>query len=81
MNAPDQLFRFKTKFKALFGLRWNPFLPDIPTDALFKAPQVENFLWRIEQLVMDGGFAMITGEPGTGKSVTLRLTAARLLKI
>lgn len=71
----------QANLKALFGLRWNPFLPDVPIDAIFKAPQIENFLWRVEQLVMDGGFAMITGEPGTGKSVTLRLTAARLSKI
>ena len=33
---------------------------------------------RCESLVLDGGFAMITGEPGTGKSVLLRILAERL---
>jgi KaiC/GvpD/RAD55 family RecA-like ATPase len=32
----------------------------------------------VEQLVADGGFALITGDPGTGKSVALRLLAERL---
>ena len=33
---------------------------------------------RCESLVLDDGFAMITGEPGTGKSVLLRTLAERL---
>ena len=38
-----------------------------------------SFLWRVEHsLVREGGFAMITGEPGTGKSVLLRRLAAQL---
>ena len=35
--------------------------------------EVESFCHRIERhLVRQGGFALIAGEPGTGKSVTLR---------
>ena len=64
---------------ALYGLKWNPFSPELPTEALYVTPKVENFCWRIEHsLVREGGFALITGDPGTGKSVVLRLLARRL---
>ncbi|RMG54461.1 MAG: general secretion pathway protein GspA [Gammaproteobacteria bacterium] len=67
------------KLLALYGLKWNPFTPDLPTEALQVTPAVEHFCWRIEQhLTREGGFALITGEPGTGKSVVLRLLAERL---
>ena len=66
------------KFLQLYGLKWNPFASDVPIDAFRMTPRVESFTWRVEQLARDGGFAAILGEPGTGKSVTLRLLAARL---
>ena len=67
------------KLLALYGLKWNPFAPELPSEALLTTPKVENFCWRIEQAhVREGGFALITGDPGTGKSVALRLLAERL---
>ena len=67
------------KLLALYGLKWNPFSPELPTEALHITPRIENFYWRIEQgLIQEGGFALITGDPGTGKSVVLRLLAERL---
>jgi len=69
------------KLLAVYGLKWNPFTPDIPDDALWRTPDVEHFCWRIEQQVRDGGFAVITGESGTGKSITLRLLARHLAAI
>ena len=62
----------------LYGLKWNPFSPEIPTEALVVSPRLEHFGWRLEHLVREGGFALITGDPGTGKSAALRLVAARL---
>jgi type II secretory pathway predicted ATPase ExeA len=66
------------KLLSLWGLKWNPFSPEVPTEGLLVTPNIENFAWRVEQLVQEGGFAMICGESGTGKSVVLRIVAERL---
>lgn len=63
---------------SLYGLKWNPFAPDVPVEALYVPPRIESFCWRVEQLSSEGGFALVTGSPGTGKSVTLRILAERL---
>lgn len=71
-----------TRLLALFGLKYNPFSPDVPTEALRATPGMENFCWRIEHAhLREGGFALITGDPGTGKSVALRLLASRLARL
>jgi len=62
----------------VYGLKFHPFRPDVPIDALHCMSEVDTFFRRIEFTITDGGFAMITGDPGTGKSVALRLLAHRL---
>jgi len=67
------------KLLALYGLKWNPFSQEIPTEALLKTKSIESFVWRVENaLIREGGFALVTGDPGTGKSAALRLLAERL---
>jgi general secretion pathway protein A len=61
-----------------FGLKFHPFRPEIPVEAIHPTPGVDAFCGRVEIAVGDGGFVMVTGEPGSGKSVALRLLAQRL---
>jgi type II secretory pathway predicted ATPase ExeA len=63
---------------SLWGLKWNPFSPELPSEGLLATAPIESFAWRVEQLVQEGGFALISGESGTGKSVALRIVAERL---
>jgi type II secretory pathway predicted ATPase ExeA len=72
----------KTKLLALYGLKYNPFAPEVSIDTLHSYARLENFCWRIEHSFMrEGGFALISGGPGTGKSVALRLLAERLKSV
>jgi len=66
---------------ALYGLKYNPFLPDLPVEALWPIPGTESFVRRLEPLVTHGGFVLITGEPGYGKSKTLQWVAKRLAQL
>lgn len=70
------------KLLALYGLKYNPFISDVPVEALCGYPKLENFCWRVEQsLLREGGFALVSGDPGTGKSVALRFLADRLARV
>jgi general secretion pathway protein A len=54
----------------------------LPTEAVFITRKVENFSLAIEHSqVREGGFALSTFDPGTGKSVVLRLLAERLERL
>lgn len=64
--------------KALYGIKWNPFSPEVPVDALRCTTQIDSFCWRVQQLLGEGGFAMVTGSAGSGKSATLRLLEDKL---
>jgi type II secretory pathway predicted ATPase ExeA len=67
-----------TNYNTLYGITFNPFRPDIPHSALTVPPTVDAFCRRVEFSLADGGFALVTGDPGTGKSVALRILAQRL---
>lgn len=64
-----------------FGLKWDPFQKNIPVEGIVVNPKVAKFAWRIENLVMDGGFALISGGHGLGKSIALRILEDRLGKL
>jgi general secretion pathway protein A len=66
------------KLLSLYSLKFNPFSPEVPTSALWSAPSIESFCWRIEQQIGEGGFALAIGDPGTGKSAALRILVQRL---
>ena len=71
----------RKKLLALYGLKWNPFTPDVPNEGLYTTTRIESFVTRIETMVHDGGFALITGEPGYGKSIALRVVEERLCEL
>lgn len=66
------------KLLNLYSLKFNPFSPQVPADTLWVAPQIESFCWRIQQQIGEGGFALVVGDPGTGKSTALRILRERL---
>ncbi len=70
-----------TDIRSLYGLKYNPFVPDVPPQALFTIPGTERFALRVQTMATQGGFALITGDPGLGKSKTLQHIAHRLEKI
>ncbi len=66
------------KLRALYSLKYNPFCQEVPVSALYVSPAVEQFCWRIENQLDEGGFALVTGDPGSGKSKALCIVADRL---
>lgn len=66
------------KLLGLYGLKFNPFSQQVPATALWTLPQIESFCWRIEQQIGEGGFALVVGDPGSGKSAALRILSERL---
>lgn len=66
------------KLLSLYSLKYDPFRPAIPQENIWQPPGTKSFFDRVESLVGQGGFALITGEPGLGKSKILQLLARRL---
>jgi hypothetical protein len=62
----------------LYSLKFNPFSSQLPATALWVTPQVQSFCWRIEHQIGEGGFALAVGEPGVGKSASLRILSEHL---
>jgi general secretion pathway protein A len=69
------------KILTQYGLKYDPFSPAIPPEDLWEPPDAARFFFRVESAVLDGGFALITGEPGLGKSKVLHRLRERLLQI
>ena len=43
----------RKKLLSLYGLKWNPFTPEVPDDGLFTTQRIESFAMRIETMVHD----------------------------
>jgi len=69
---------YKIKLRNYFSLEFNPFSSDIPWKKLYCSLRSKAFINSIKILTNTGGFALLTGEPGLGKSQTLRLIKGSL---
>ena len=63
-------------FTGFFGLTQQPFTAEVPADALFRSGPLEEALARLHFVVDQHGIALLVGEPGSGKSATLRALVA-----
>lgn len=59
-------------FEAFYGMTRTPFARDIPPEALYLSPPVEEVLGRLQYVAERQWFAVVTGDCGTGKSTTIR---------
>lgn len=66
---------------ALYGLKWNPFSPEVPVAALYRTARIDSFCQRVRHRLAEGGFMMVTGLPGVGKSTALRVLNGELSEI
>ncbi len=71
----------RQKIKSLYGLQWNPFTSDLPIEGIASPQKWDQIFWRIENLVMDGGFACVLGNSGLGKSIFMRALYDHLSKV
>ncbi len=65
-------------FVSYFKMNKTPFTNTIDTEYLFKADSFLSNQNKLKLAVQNNSFAVLTGEPGTGKSTFLRLFASTL---
>ena len=53
------------KLLAQYGLKWNPFSPELPSEGLLATPKIEHFAWRVEQLVQEKCYLEVYQPRGT----------------
>lgn len=68
------------KHLSTHGLKFNPFA-EIPLEALHVRRSAAHFCTRLEHLAREGGFALLCGDVGVGKSATMRVAAGQLAEL
>lgn len=59
-------------YRQHFGLKFNPFDKEIPTDKLYASQDMRELDSRLKYMLDNRGICLIVGEPGSGKSTGLR---------
>lgn len=59
-------------FRQHFGLKFNPFDKEISTDKLFTSRDTRELDSRLKYMLDSRGMCLVVGEPGSGKSTSLR---------
>jgi len=65
-------------YKSFFGFQQAPFDKGIDSSMLFQSEAYKEVLARLDYLKTTKGFGLITGDPGVGKTSTLRVYADSL---
>ena len=67
-------------YGSFFEMEQTPFTRDIPIDRLYTSPRIEDALGRLVYVVDHQMFAVVTANPGCGKSTMVRMLNGRLGK-
>ena len=67
-------------YESFFGMEHTPFTRDIPVERLYTSPRIEDALGRLVYVVDHQMFAVVTSNPGCGKSTMVRMLDSRLGK-
>ena len=67
-------------YEAFFEMIHTPFSKDIPPEALYESPAMTDALGRLAYVADRQLFAVVTADPGCGKSTLIRKFAASLPK-
>ena len=67
-------------YESFFELEHTPFTRDIPVERLYTSPRIEDALGRLIYVVDHQMFAVVTANPGCGKSTMVRMLDGRLGK-
>ncbi len=65
-------------FKAFYGMTMNPFEKSIPAEKVYPSGDYKQFSSRMEYFKQTKGFALVYGEPGSGKTTSIRAFTALL---
>jgi len=60
------------KMLSQFGLKKEPFMKEVPVNEFYSPPHLEDARLRIRSAIKGKTSAVITGDPGTGKTYVLR---------
>jgi len=65
-------------YKAFFEMERTPFVRNIPPEYLYESPAISEALARLEHAADNQQFAVVTSQPGCGKSTLIRKFASVL---
>ncbi|MEW6663134.1 MAG: ExeA family protein [Bacillota bacterium] len=65
-------------YKAFYGMTLNPFDKSIQAEHVFESNDYKQFSSRMEYFKSAKGFALLYGEPGSGKTTSIRTFTAKL---